>query len=73
MKQKKKIPFEAIMTIVVLGLIAVMAIDGFAVEHMPADRSVPNLCIRGHCLSGDSGAGEYLPQAEGRQGRKARF
>ena len=37
MKQKKKIPFEAIMTIVVLGLIAVMAIDGFAVEHMPAD------------------------------------
>lgn len=37
MEKKKKIPFEAIMTIVVLGLIAIMAVDGLAIEHMPAD------------------------------------
>lgn len=42
MKPKKKIPFEAIMVLVVLCLIAIMAFDGFVVQDMPSDaRSYP--------------------------------
>lgn len=37
MKPKKKIPFEAVMTIVVLLLVAIMAFDGFAIQKMPSD------------------------------------